>query len=344
MILFISISVPIILFVLAVLFIGQTISTQPYRGATSDHFDGKKFVNPGNVTAKGFPDLFKFLLGRDQGPWTKNYETYVGKKPKSPEKGQVKLTFVNHSTFLIQWEKFNILTDPVWSDRCSPFTFVGPQRMRPPGIRFEDLPKIDLVLLSHNHYDHLDISTVLKLEDKFEPTFIVPLGVASYLRKNDVSNIIELDWWEKTDQKLHITAVPSQHFSGRGFYDRDKSLWCGYVLEHQGKKVYFAGDSGYGSFFKEIGKKLGPMDISMIPIGAYLPQWFMSPIHVSPQESIKIHQDVKSKQSIAMHFGTFPLADDGMGRAEKDLMATLKKSKISQEKFMIPDEGIPIIF
>ena len=344
MILFISISIPLVLFILAIIFVGQAISTQPYRGPVSDHFDGSKFINPGNVSAKGFPDLIKFLVGRDQGPWTKNYETFVGKKPKAPEKGQVKITFVNHSTFLIQWEKYNILTDPVWSDRCSPFNFVGPQRMRPPGLRFEDLPQIDLVLLSHNHYDHLDISTVIRLEKAFQPTFVVPLGVSDYLKKNDIENTVELDWWEKTNQKPVITAVPAQHFSGRGFYDRDKSLWCGYVIEFQNKKIYFAGDSGYGSFFKDIGKKFGPMDISMIPIGAYLPAWFMSPIHVSPQESIKIHKDVNSKQSIAMHFGTFPLADDGMGRAEKDLMATLKKTRTSQESFLIPDEGKPLVF
>ncbi len=344
MIVFISFSVPLLLFILVIIFIGKTISTQPYKGPVSDHFDGKKFINANNVTAKGFTDLFKFLVGRDQGPWTKNYETFVGKKPKPPGKGQVKITFVNHSTFLIQWEQLNILTDPVWSDRCSPFSFVGPQRMRPPGIRFEDLPKIDVVLLSHNHYDHLDITTVRKLEEKFQPTFVVPLGVASFLRKNDIENTVELDWWEHTNQKIKITAVPSQHFSGRGFYDRDQSLWCGFVIEYQGKKLYFAGDSGYGNFFKDIGKKFGPMDISLIPIGAYLPKWFMSPIHVSPQESIKIHKDVQSKQSIAMHFGTFPLADDGMGRAEKDLISAIKKAKLKQESFLIPDEGVPLEF
>jgi len=216
--------------------------------------------------------------------------------------------------------------------------------MRPPGIRFEDLPKIDLVLLSHNHYDHLDISTVFRLEEKFQPTFIVPLGVASFLKNNDIGTVVELDWWEHTNQVLNITAVPAQHFSGRGFYDRDRSLWCGYIIEYQNKKLYFAGDSGYGSFFKDIGKRFGPLDVSMIPIGAYLPKWFMSPIHVAPQESVKIHQDVQSKQSIAMHFGTFPLADDGMGRAEKDLKSALKKTKINQSDFLIPDEGIPLVF
>ncbi|CAN0274116.1 unnamed protein product, partial [Chrysoparadoxa australica] len=177
-----------------------------------------------------------------------------------------------------------------------------------------------------------------------QPHVIVPLGVAHYLKKNGISNVEELDWWSAVDHQLKITAVPAQHFSGRGFFDRDQSLWCGYVLEHANKKFYFAGDSGYGDFFKEIGQKMGPMDISLIPIGAYLPKWFMSPIHVSPDESLMIHRDVKSKQSIAMHFGTFPLADDGMGRAEKDLKLAIEKAVVPPEDFLIPDEGVPLEF
>ncbi len=335
--------IPVIL-LSAFLLVGNSLSTKPYRGPVTDHFDGKDFVNLGKIKAKGGADLFKWLIGRDQGPWTENYETFVGKKPKRAPDNEVRITFVNHSTFLIQWKKMNILTDPVWSNRCSPFTFVGPQRMRPPGINFEDLPKIDLVLLSHNHYDHLDIKTVLDLENKYQPKFIVPLGVASYLKKQGISSVEELDWWESTNHELTITSTPAQHFSGRGFFDRDKSLWSGYVLSDQKKNLYFAGDSGYNKFFKEIGKKLGPMDISLIPIGAYLPKWFMSPIHVSPEESIKIHKDVNSKKSIAMHFGTFPLADDGMGCAEKDLIEARKNSEVSEEAFIIPEEGNPMDF
>ncbi|XOV93930.1 MAG: MBL fold metallo-hydrolase [Bacteroidota bacterium] len=337
------ISVPLLI-TLAAFIVGRSLSTKAYKGPKSDHFNGKTFINPADKKAKGFPDVFKWMVGRDQGPWMKNYETFVGKKPKFPSKDKIKITFVNHSTFLIQWNKLNILTDPVWSNRCSPFSFAGPQRMRPPGIQFEDLPKIDLVLLSHNHYDHLDIHTVKRIEEKFKPTFVVPLGVSDYLTKKNIQKTIELDWWDETHEHLKITAVPSQHFSGRGFFDRDKSLWCGYILHFDNQKLYFAGDSGYGDFFKEIGKNMGPMDISLIPIGAYLPKWFMSPIHVSPDESIKIHKDVKSKQSIAMHFGTFPLADDGMGRAEKDLQTALSKTKIKKEQFLIPDEGVPLEF
>lgn len=331
------------LFILVVLFVGNLISTKPYTGPVSGHFDGKRFINPGKVKAKGGADLFKWLIGRDQGPWTNNYETFVGEKPEPASDTKIRITFVNHSTFLIQWKKLNILTDPVWSDRCSPFSFVGPQRMRPPGIQFEDLPNIDLVLLSHNHYDHLDIKTIIELEKKFQPKFIVPLGVADFLKNHEVSKIDELDWWSEIKHQITITAVPAQHFSGRGFFDRDRSLWCGYILEFDGRKLYFAGDSGYGDFFKEIGKR-GPMDLSLIPVGAYLPKWFMSPIHVSPGEAVKIHQDVKSKKSIAMHFGTFPLADDGMGRAEKDLKTALDQSGISAEDFIIPDEGSPLEF
>ncbi len=338
------ISLPLLIFLVFTMILGYMLSTKPHQGPKSDNFDGQQFLNPGGAKAKGFPDVLKWVIGRDQGPWTKNYETFVGEKPTPPSPGKIKVTFVNHSTFLIQWKDINILTDPVWSDRCSPFSFAGPQRMRPPGIHFDDLPKIDMVLLSHNHYDHLDITTVRTLGDKFKPKFIVPLGVSAYLKKNGIEHTAEMNWWERLGDQVKITALPTQHFSGRGLFDRDKSLWCGYLIEMGTKKLYFAGDSGYGKHFREIGEKMGPMDISLIPIGAYLPRWFMSPIHVAPEESVKIHEDVKSKQSIAMHFGTFPLADDGMGRAEADLLKVISSSKIETNKFLVPDEGVPMEF
>lgn len=338
----IALAVPVLFFLVAFI-IGGTLSAPGYKGPKSDHFDGKKFLNIGGVQSKGFLDVIRWMVSRDHGPWTKNYETEVGEKPAAVS-DSLTITFVNHSTFLIQWKELNILTDPIWSDRCSPFSFAGPQRMRPPGLKFEDLPSIDLVLLSHNHYDHLDLPTLLMLEEAHQPTFIVPLGVKAYLDENDIKNTMEMDWWAEIDNRIKITSVPAQHFSSRGMFDRDQTLWCGYVLEADQQKLYFAGDTGYGDFFKEIGKKLGPMDVSLIPIGAYLPKWFMSPIHVSPEEAIKIHQDVESKQSVAMHFGTFPLADDGMGRAEEDLLLALEKSKIKQDKFLIPSEGVPLTF
>lgn len=339
----------LLLWILAVLlgiyaimmFIGWYLSAPVYKGPESDHFKNGKFFTPNGAPAKGPADVFKWLLKRDQGPWTKNYETFVGPKPAT-QLEDLNITYVNHSTFLIQWNLLNILTDPVWSERVSPFSFAGPQRMRPPGLNFDELPNIDIVLLSHNHYDHLDITTVIKIEKNWSPLFIVPLGVKAYLTKNGIQNVLELDWWQETQTGIKIQSVPAQHFTSRGMFDRDKTLWCGYVLEVSGKKLYFAGDSGYNEFFKEIGKKCGPMDVSLIPIGAYAPEWFMSPIHVNPKQAVQIHKDVKSKQSIAMHFGTFPLADEGQGKAESELILELDRQNIPQKDFILPEEGVVI--
>jgi len=326
-----------------ILIIGKVISAPRYSGKASNHFDTRKFINPSGAKAKGINSVFKWIARRDQGPWAKNYETEVGPKPSSSSESLL-ITFVNHSTFLIQWNHLNILTDPIWSERCSPFSFVGPQRMRPPGIHFEELPHIDAVLISHNHYDHLDIPTIRQIEAKWSPVFIVPLGVKAHLDQLGIQNAIELDWWNETNMGITVRSLPAQHFSGRGMFDRDRTLWAGYLLEHGGKKVYFAGDSGYGDLFKEIGKKVGPVDVSLIPIGAYLPTWFMSPIHISPAEAVKVHQDVKSAVSVGMHFGTFPLADEGQGKAEEDLILTLEAAGVKQGAFIIPEEGKAISF
>lgn len=323
---------------------GWLISAPAYNGKKSGHFDGTRFINRDKIEAKGLSDLLRWMIGRKREPFTKRHESYIGKKPAELVDTGIMVTFVNHSTFLIQWNGLNILTDPIWSKRCSPFSFAGPKRMRPPGIRFEDLPPIDLVVISHNHYDHLDVPTIKMLETAYSPLFIVPLGVKAFFDQKKIRNSIELDWWQSVRTAITITSVPAQHFSGRGMFDRNRTLWSGYVLEAEDKKIYFAGDSGYGSLFNEIGKRLGPFDISLIPIGAYLPKWFMSPIHLSPEESVKVHQDVRSRQSIAMHFGTFPLADDGTGQAEEELILELEKKGIPQRNFLIPKEGIPMHF
>lgn len=323
--------------------VGISLSAPGHKGPKTDHFNGTQFINPNGIKAKGFSDVLRWMFSRDQGAWKYNYETSIGPKPVDSSTDLV-VTFVNHSTFLIQWNNLNLLTDPVWSERCSPYSFAGPRRMRPPGIRFEDLPPIDAILLSHNHYDHLDITTLKRIHQQYDPVFIVPLGVERYLAQHDITKSVSLDWWQSTSIGLDIMATPAQHFSSRGMLDRDKTLWCGYTLTNGEQKLYFAGDSGYGDFFKEIGKKVGPMDVSLIPIGAYQPKWFMSPIHVSPDQAIQIHRDVKSKKSIAMHFGTFPLADEGQGKAEEDLILGLEKSGIEQKQFVIPEEGEPISF
>lgn len=316
------------------------ISAPRYKGPVSNHFDGKRFINPGNVKAKGLPDLLKWMTHRKQGKWKADHTASIGERPAAEVTQGIRLTFVNHSTFLIQVEGLNILTDPVWSERTSPFTFAGPKRMRPPGIRFEDLPRIDVVLLSHNHYDHLDIRTVVRLNERFHPKFVQPLGVGQYLEEHGIAVHPDLDWWTSTSiGPLTIHAVPAQHFSGRGTFDRDATLWCGYVVTGKEGNLYFAGDSGYNpDTFREIGERFHP-DLSIIPIGAYKPQWFMSPIHCSPEEAVQIHIDLGARQSVASHFGTFPLADDGFIEPVEDLQIALRTRGIPVDRFVALEEG-----
>lgn len=329
------------------LVIGFFISAPAHRGKKTDHFDGKKFLNPGNVQAKGLTDVFQWMMQRKQGPWTEKKESAFGEKPKAMITEGMKITFVNHSTFLIQIDGVNILTDPVWSERTSPFQFAGPRRMKQPGIRFEDLPKIDYIILSHNHYDHLDINTIKNLYLINNPKIITPLGVKAFLDKNLINTATDLDWWQELQlsESLVIQSVPAQHFSGRGVFDRDATLWCGYVIKNHRGNIYFAGDTGYNEFtFKEIGKRCAPVSVALIPIGAYKPTWFMSPIHCSPAEAVQIHFDVMASQSIATHFGTFPLADDGEDEPIHELRKALKQSNLPSDKFLILKEGEGSVF
>jgi L-ascorbate metabolism protein UlaG (beta-lactamase superfamily) len=332
----------LVLIVCSPFVVGILLSAPTYHGPKSDHFDGKQFINPKGIKAKGLPDVFKWMRERKQGKWIERKDVKPGPKPLPRYDNGVRITFVNHSTFLIQVDGINILTDPVWSKRVSPFSFAGPKRMRPPGIAFNDLPKIDLILLSHNHYDHLDIATLKHIHDKYNPQFIVPLGVAAYLRKNNIDLVRELDWWQTQVAGVSFTieSVPAQHFSGRGTLDRDRTLWCGYCIHGRHGNIYFAGDSGYNpDTFKEIGRRTKPT-LSIIPIGAFKPEWFMSPIHCSPDEAVMIHKDLNSPLSIASHFGTFPLADDGCDDPVEGLRAALKREGLSLTEFITLEEGV----
>lgn len=328
---------------LGISIIGWWFSAQGYEGSTTNHFNGTTFENLEDVEAKGFFDVLKWSINREEGEWMELTEDDVtfAEKPASRVTNSLSITYVNHATFLIQAGGLNILTDPVWSERVSPLSFAGPKRMRPPGLKYEDLPEIDFVIISHNHYDHLDINTLKKLNEQYSPEFIVPLGVDLYLNQEGISQTISLDWWSEhsVSETVTVTSVPAQHFSARGLFDRNKTLWAGYVLEADSGSVYFAGDTGYGEFFKEIGKRFDDITVGLIPIGAYKPQWFMSPIHVNPEEAIQVHKDVNAKISFGMHFGTFPLADDGMDEPVNDFTDAMKKTENAGVNFKLLTEG-----
>jgi L-ascorbate metabolism protein UlaG (beta-lactamase superfamily) len=342
-ILILLLAVPLVFFA-----IGAMLSAPKYHGPVSDHFDGRKFINPEGIQAKGLKDVWRWMLSRKREPWKATTSGQPGKRPLDFFKDGIRITFINHSTFLIQVDGVNILTDPVWSQRTSPFSWAGPKRMREPGIRFEDLPRIHYVLLSHNHYDHLDIKTMRLIHGAHHPEKIVtPLGVKSFLDQERIGSAMEMDWWDDVSlgDRLKVQAVPAQHFSGRGMLDRDATLWCGYVLTTTAGKIYFAGDTGYNEkTFKEIGERVGGFELSIIPIGAYKPRWFMSPIHADPAEAVKIHLDVKSKVSVASHFGTFPLADDGANDPVDDLHEAKTKNNLADAEFLVLKEGEPYDF
>lgn len=337
-ILFAILSVTIVI----VMATGYYLSGPIYSGPLTDHFKGKVFTNPAGIQAKGLSEVLKWMISRKQGAWTEVKNTPPGEKPMSQIDSGIRVTFVNHTTFLIQTEGLNILTDPVWSERTSPFTFAGPKRMRPPGIRFEDLPRIDVIVLSHNHYDHLDVTTLKRLVKEHKPRLITPLGVKEFLDQEEIAGATDMDWWEeiKISDSVSVQCVPAQHFSGRGMFDRDKTLWCGYVIKRKQNNLYFAGDTGYNeSTFKEIGERCGPIRVSILPIGAYKPSWFMSPIHTSPAEAVKIFMDTKTMAAVASHFGTFPLADDSQQDPIEDLQKALKAQDVNTNLFLVLNEG-----
>ncbi|MGA0557838.1 MBL fold metallo-hydrolase [Larkinella sp. VNQ87] len=334
----------IVVAAVVILTIGYLISAPGYQGPVTDHFDGKQFHNYNGAQAKGLLEALQWMLsGRDQKPWGAFRNVPPGPPPPSRVAGsEVRVTFVNHSTVLLQFDSLNVLTDPVWYDRTSPYQWAGPKRNRPPGIRFDDVPKIDILLISHNHWDHLDIETVQRLCQRDQPKVYCPLGVKAFLEEQGCRNVTELDWHGSAvfNDSTTIRCVPAQHFSGRGMFDRDATLWCGFIVDSQtAGKLYFVGDTGYGAFFKEIGAKYGPMRLSMVPIGAFKPTWFMAPIHCSPIEAVQIHEDIRSQQSVAIHYGTFPLADDGENEPIEELRKVAQNRPGLADHFWILPEG-----
>jgi N-acyl-phosphatidylethanolamine-hydrolysing phospholipase D len=218
------------------------------------------------------------------------------------------LTWVGHSTFLIQLDGINVLTDPHWGERASPVQFAGPRRLVPPGMRFEDLPPIHAVVISHDHYDHLDSATVSRLAREHAPTFFVPLGLKPWLLDHGVRDVVELDWWQSREFRgLTFTCTPAQHSSGRGFRDQNLTLWSSWAITSRTRRLFFAGDTGYFAGGKEIGERLGPFDAAAIPIGGYSSYDKRHPNHVNPEEAVQLFEDVRGRLMIPMHWGTFDL-------------------------------------
>lgn len=311
-------------------------SAQGEEQAPSGPETQSRFNNLKPIEHQPASAMLKWLLHRNPGPWRSNLppdETRPGSPPpRRVEGGAMRVTFVGHSTVLIQQDNLNVLTDPIWSDRASPVPFLGPKRVRPPGIRFEDLPPIDVVLVSHNHYDHMDLPTLKRLASTFPPLrFFVGRGNAEVLASAGVKNVTEVEWWQSIPLTGEVTlaSVPAQHFSNRGIFDRDKALWTGFALKGPSGTTYFAGDTGLGPHFALIRERLGPVRLALLPIGAFRPEWFMGPVHLSPRDAVAAHQALGAQTSIPIHYGTFRLADDGelepvveLARAAEEALGT----------------------
>jgi L-ascorbate metabolism protein UlaG (beta-lactamase superfamily) len=283
----------------------------PRPSVTSDHFDGSRFFNPRGAVPQPFSAVPR-MMREPRVKWPDRIAVAVQQPPGLGEATAV-VTFIGHSTFLIQTAAGHILTDPMFSARAGPWNLLGPRRVRPPAVRFEDLPPIAAVLLSHNHYDHCDLRTLRRLAKRSDPLVVTPLGNAPLVRSAGITKIEELDWWDAArSSPLPVVATPAHHFSARSPFDRNRALWGGFTIGIGRRRIYFAGDSAYGGFFKDIPERIGPIDLALLPIGAYEPRWFMQAVHMNPAEAVQAHLDVRAVQSLGMHFGTFQLTAEGI--------------------------------
>lgn len=307
-------------------------SSQYYKGS----FSNTETRNASNSKLQALKSLVKHKLPK----WPKKVRNTSSPvlMGLSDSKNAV-ITFINHASFLVEIGSSKLIIDPIFSTRASPVSWAGPKRVRPPGINFHDLPNVDAVLITHNHYDHLDLPTLHALKDKCNPVIIVPLGDKQWLQKAGFKKVIAMDWWQSValNNELDIHFVPAQHGSGRGLFDQNSSLWGGFVIAHKGINIFHAGDSGYGQHFKEIGRRF-PIDLALLPIGAYKPDYFCY-LHMNPKEAIRAHNDLGAKQSFPMHHKTFPLSLLQYLEAEQTLTRALAKSKLKQGKFSLLEVG-----
>jgi len=316
-----------------------------HDGPVSDHFDGVRFFDPHGMPPKSLSDVLRWWAARERSPWPASVANAVADRPpRRVESPRVRIAFVGHASFLIQTAGRNILLDPVWSDRVSPLSFAGPRRVRPPGIAFSDLPPIDAVLVSHCHYDHLDLATLSMLAATHQPRVITPLGNDAIMREHDSAIRAEAyDWEDRVDlgHGLSVTLAPMRHWSARGVFDRNKALWAAFVIETPAGRIYHVGDSGYGDghHFRVARERFGPFRLAILPIGAYEPRWFMRDQHMNPEESVKAWRDCGAEFALAHHFETFPLADEAIDAPRRALSAALASACLDAERFRMLEPG-----
>ena len=314
-----------------------------YHGPVSDQFDGERFFDPHGVSPKSRSDLLRWFADRHsrapKARWPSRAPSPFSDRPPARVEGPMwRICYVGHASWLIQTAGLNILLDPVWSKRASPFRFIGPKRVNDPGITFSDLPPIDVVLVSHGHYDHLDVTTLSRLAAGHHPRVITPLGNDTVIRNHDPAIWAEgHDWNDRVDigSGVALTLVPARHWSARNLSDRNMSLWASFVIETPSGRIYFVADSAYGDgqHFRETRQRYGPFRLAILPIGAYEPRWFMRDQHMNPAESVQAFIDCGAELAFGHHYGTFQLTDEPIDAPLIALAEALKAAGIAPEQF-----------
>lgn len=335
-----------------------------HRGPASDHFDGARFRNldpdpPRRTRPGGF--MSRMLTSDERARWPESVAVTPAVPPARVEGDEMRVTWIGHATMLVQTAGLNILTDPIWSDRASPFSFAGPRRVRAPGVRFDDLPRIDLVLVSHNHYDHLDLATLRRLWERDRPTIITSLGNDTILRRAGIESVAQ-DWGEwvtltehGVDRSMRLRCDPdahcpgdraqviverNHHWSSRWFVDRNRALWSAFTVVTPSGNIFFAGDTGWGGgdWVREVARG-GPFRLAIIPIGAYEPRDFMRASHIDPAEAVAMFEILRPERAIGVHWGTFQLSFEEIDAPRRELAARLRARNIAPDRFVTIEAG-----
>jgi N-acyl-phosphatidylethanolamine-hydrolysing phospholipase D len=314
------------------------VGTEPLPGQPAHHVEGGfRNTNPAFQRAS-VAARFKFM-------WTR---AWAGARPSdvprvTPDGAALRanlsaptVTWVGHATMLVQLQGTNLLTDPHWGERASPLSWAGPKRLQPPGLAFEDLPPIHVVLISHDHYDHLDIGTVTRLAVSHDPVFVVPLGLKAWFEEQGITRVVELDWWGSVEQRgLRIVCTPAQHFSQRSLGDANTRLWASWAVVGSERRFYFSGDTGYFAGFREIGERLGPFDLTAMAIGAYMPPAIMRFVHLTPEQAVQAHEDLRGTTLVGIHWGTFDLAEEPPDEPPARMLAEASRRALAPDRAWI---------